>query len=159
MTIFLIVLGVVLIIAGLAGTIHPAIPGLPMMFAGTISLAYAHDFHYVGTITIVIAAVIMVIGMAMDFVAGLLGAKMTGASKKALWGAFIGGLLGMFWIPIGIIFGPLVGAAIGEYIEVKDSYKAGKVGVGTFVGFIVGTVAKIGCALVMMLLVVFAYIF
>ena len=159
MTIFLIILGILLIIAGLAGTIHPAIPGLPMMFAGTVSLAYAHDFQYISGWTLGIAAVIMVIGMAMDFVAGLLGAKMTGASKKALWGAFIGGVLGIFWMPFGVIFGPLVGAAIGEYIEVKDSYKAGKVGVGTFVGFIVGTVAKIGCALVMILLVALAYIF
>ena len=167
MTIALIILGIILIILGLAGTIFPALPGLPFMFTGLLSLAWAHDFHYIGTWTLIAAAIITIIGVATDFVAGILGAKMTGASKKALWGAFIGGIifipLGILGLPaggiLGIIFGPLIGAAIGEYMEEKDSYKAGKVSLGTFAGFIIGTVAKIGCALAILLLIPVAYLF
>ncbi len=158
-TIILIICAVLLMLLGLAGTIHPAIPGLPILYGGFFLLAYAQDYHYIGVTLLLIALLITIVGMVMDFIAGLLGAKMTGASKRAIWGAVIGGVVGIFLGPIGIIFGPLVGAAIGEYIEVKDALKAGKVGIGTFIGFIIGTVAKIGCALVILLMIPFAYLF
>lgn len=158
MSIVLICLAVLLMIGGLAGTIHPAIPSLPILFGGFWLLGYVHNYQYISITFIIIALVITIVGMAMDFIAGLMGAKMTGASKKALWGAFIGGMLGIFLMPLGIILGPLLGAAVGEYIEKQDSLKAGKVALGTFVGFILGTVAKIGCALVIVFMIPIAYI-
>ena len=158
-TIILIICATLLMLLGLAGTIHPAIPGLPILFSGFWLLAFAQDYQYITITYLIIGLVITIIGMLMDFIAGLLGAKMTGASKKALWGALIGGILGIFFGLFGIIFGPLIGAAIGEYMEVKDSLKAGKVGFGTFIGFIIGTGVKIGCAMVILLIIPIAYFF
>jgi putative membrane protein len=94
----------------------------------------------------------------MDYVAGALGAKYTGASKTAVWGAFIGGIVGAFFSIPGLLLGPLTGAAIGEFIARKDTWQAGKVGIGTFIGFIIGTVAKIGCALTIALTILFVWL-
>ena len=94
----------------------------------------------------------------MDFVAGMLGAKYTGASKEALWGAFIGGVVGAFFVPAGLILGPLLGAAIGEFADKRNLWLAGKVGIGALAGFIVGTVAKVGAALGIVLIILAQYI-
>lgn len=159
MTAFLIILALVLLIAGAAGTIFPALPGLPLMFAGAWVLAHAQDYAVFGTGTLVALAILTAIGMAMDFVAGLLGAKYTGASKEALWGAFIGGIVGAFFSLPGLVLGPLLGAALGEFIAKRNLFTAGKVGIGTFIGFIVGTVAKIGSALGILMIILVQYLF
>lgn len=91
------------------------------------------------------------VGTAMDYIAGMLGAKFTGASKTALWGALIGGIAGAFFSLPGLLLGPLLGAGIGEFWARKDLWSAGKVGVGTFIGFIMGVIAKVGCALTIIL--------
>ena len=140
----LILLAILLILIGVSGTLLPALPGLPFLFAGTWLLAYSQDY--------------LVIGMAMDFMAGVLGAKYTGASKEALWGAAIGGVAGIFFSIPGMIFGPLLGAALGEFLDKRSLLLAGKVGIGTLIGFILGTIAKIGAALVVLLIILAQYI-
>ncbi len=156
-TSLLVVLALVLLIVGIIGLISPALPGLPLMFAGVWLLAYTSDYQVIGTGTLIVLGVITAIGMAMDFVAGLLGAKFTGASKTALWGAFVGGVIGIFFFIPGMILGPLIGAALGELSERKDLLRAGKVGIGTFIGFIIGVVAKVGCALSIIIVTVVMY--
>lgn len=154
LSIGLIILGIILLILGIVGLIHPAIPGLPIMFVAVWLIAYVGDYQFVGEWSLIFLAIITLFGMAMDFIAGLLGAKFTGASKEALWGAFIGGIVGIFFLLPGMIFGPLIGAAVGELIAKKDLWLAGKVGLGTFIGFIVGVIAKVGCALVIVLVLI-----
>lgn len=151
MSAILITLALIAIIVGLLGTIYPAIPGLGLMFGGAWLLAYVHDYQIFGTGTLVFLGIVTVIGTAMDYVAGMLGAKYTGASKLAVWGAFIGGVIGAFLSLPGLLLGPLLGAGIGEFMTRKDMWQAGKVGLGTFIGFIIGTVAKVGCALTIVL--------
>lgn len=158
LTVLLIVLALTLLLAGAAGTVYPALPGLPMMFGGAWLLAYAQDYQIITVWTLVLLLLPTLFGMAMDFVAGMLGAKYTGADKQAVWGAFIGGIVGIFFGIIGLLLGPLIGAAIGEFIAKRDLLKAGKVGIGTFVGFVVGTAAKIGAALVIVLVVAAQYV-
>ena len=157
-TVLLIVLALTLLLAGAAGTVYPALPGLPMMFGGAWLLAYAQAYQIITVWTLILLLLPTLFGMAMDFVAGMLGAKYTGADKQAVWGAFIGGIAGIFFGIIGLLLGPLIGAAIGEFIAKRDLLKAGKVGIGTFVGFVVGTVAKIGAALVIVLVVAAQYV-
>lgn len=157
MTVFFIGLGVLLLILGAAGTVYPALPGLPMMFAGAWLLGYAQDYRVLTTGIVLLLLIPTLLGMAMDFVASLLGAKYTGASKHALWGAFIGGMVGAFLGIVGLLLGPLVGAAVGELWAKRCLLSAGKVGLGTFVGFIVGTVAKIGAAAVILVVILVQY--
>ena len=57
-----------------------------------------------------------------------------------------------------MIFGPLLGAALGEFLDKRSLLLAGKVGIGTLIGFILGTIAKIGAALVVVLIILAQYI-
>lgn len=147
----LIILGFIAILIGLLGTVYPAIPGLSLMFAGVWLLAYAGDYQIIGTGTLVFLGIVALVGTIMDYVAGMLGAKFTGASKTAVWGALIGGIIGAFFSLPGLLLGPLLGAGIGEFWARKDLWSAGKVGIGTFIGFIIGVIAKVGCALTIVL--------
>lgn len=143
----LVILGLIALLVGLLGTIYPAIPGLGLMFAGSWLLAYAGHYQVIGTNTLIALGIFTAIGTAMDYVAGMLGAKFSGASKQAVWGSLIGGIAGAFLSIPGLLLGPLIGAAIGEWWVRRDLLKAGKVGLGTFIGFILGVAAKLGCAL------------
>ncbi|MCP1660808.1 DUF456 domain-containing protein [Neisseria perflava] len=151
MTAILIILGLIALIVGILGTIYPAIPGLGLMFGGAWLIAYSGDYQVFGSTTLIFLGIVAAIGMAMDYVAGMLGAKYTGADKLAVWGAFIGGICAAFFSLPGLLFGPMIGAGIGEFITRKDMWQAGKVSMGTLIGFIIGTVAKIGCALTIVL--------
>ncbi|MDN0077249.1 DUF456 family protein [Crenobacter sp. SG2303] len=146
-----------LVLVGLAGTVFPALPGLPLMLGGFVLAAWIDNFQHLGPLTLVILAVLTCIGLLIDGFAGLLGAKATGASRHALWGAFAGSLVGLFFGLPGVLLGPLLGAAFGEFSARRDIYQAGKVGLGTFIGFIVGTIAKIGCAFAMLAAVTLAW--
>ncbi|KMN36344.1 membrane protein [Chromobacterium sp. LK1] len=152
-------LAALLVIAGLAGTMLPIIPGLPLMFGGLLLAAWLDNFNHLGAISLIIMALLTALGLVIDFFAGLLGAKASGASSQALWGAFIGGIVGMFFGLAGVLLGPLVGAIIGEFIARKDAFQAGKVGIGTFIGFIVGAVAKVACAFAMLATAALALLF
>jgi len=148
--ILIIVSGLALTVIGLAGTILPALPGLPVLFGGLFLLAWVGDFQHVGAFSLTLMGVLAVFGMSLDFVAGLLGAKRSGASNQALWGAFIGGLAGIPFGLIGLAAGPFFGAVIGELLARRDSLQAGKVGIATLLGLLVGTAAKIASAFAML---------
>jgi uncharacterized protein len=102
---------------------------------------------------VVLIGVIAVVAWVTDYVATVLGAKKAGASKLALLGAAIGTLLGILMGLIGLLFMPLVGAALGQYLSERNSKNAAKVGIATWLGLLVGTVIKI--ALVFMMLGIF----
>ncbi|MGH6623234.1 MAG: DUF456 domain-containing protein, partial [Burkholderiaceae bacterium] len=139
MTIALWVLAVALIVVGVAGTVLPALPGIPLVFAGVLIAAWIDDFTRIGGWTIGVLAVLAVIGLAVDYAAAALSAKRAGASRQGIIGAAIGTVLGIFTGLWGLLFMPLVGAAVGEYLAQKDALRAGKVGVATWIGLLIGT--------------------
>lgn len=138
-----------LILVGLAGTVLPVLPGTILVWAGIVLGAWIDDFTRVGTTTIVVVSVLAVLAWGLDYVAGLLGAKKVGASKQALIGAAVGTVLGLFMGLVGVLFMPLVGAAVGEYLAQKDQTRAVKVGVATWIGIMVGLMAKVVLAFIM----------
>lgn len=154
----LIIIAIIGLIAGAIGTVFPALPGLPLMFAGAWLLAYAQHYQIINSNVLWFIFFCTAIGTAVDFFAGTLGAKYTGASKQAIWGSFLGGIAGIPFHLLGIIFGPLLGAALGELIAKRNLLLAGKVGIGTLIGFIIGTAAKIGAALSILVTLLFYYI-
>ncbi len=139
----------VLIAAGFAGTVVPAIPGLPMIAGGAWLVGWADDFEKVGWKTIAFLAVLAVIGVAVDSLAQTAGASRAGASRAGIVGSIIGTVIGMFLGLFGLLFGPLVGAAIGEFWAKRDLLHAGRVGMATWIGMIAGTVLKIALAFTM----------
>ncbi len=148
-TILLMILAVVLVLVGLGGLMLPALPGAPFVFAGLFVAAWAEHFEYVGTGTLVALAVLAVLTYAADFVAGAFGAKKFGASRKAMVGAMLGAVGGLFFGLPGIVLGPFVGAVIGEYMEHPDIFKAGHAGLGATLGLALGIAAKMSLAFTM----------
>ena len=139
----------VLIAAGFAGTVVPAIPGLPMIAGGAWLVGWADDFEKVGWKTIAFLAVLAVIGVAVDSLAQTAGAQRAGARRAAIVGSIIGTVVGMFLWLFGLLLGQLVGEAIGEFWEKRDLLHAGRVGMATWIGMIAGTVLKIALAFTM----------
>jgi uncharacterized protein YqgC (DUF456 family) len=143
------VLCVALIVVGLAGTVLPMLPGTVLVWGGILLGAWIDDFTRVNVSTVVVISVLAVLAWVLDYVAGLLGAQKAGASKLALVGAAIGTVVGLFMGLVGLLFMPLVGAAVGEYLAQKDRSRAAKVGLATWVGIMVGLLAKVVLAFIM----------
>lgn len=143
------ILCAVLILVGLAGTVLPLLPGTVLVWGGIVLGAWIDDFTRVGVTTLVVVTLLAVLAWGLDYVAGLMGAKKAGASKLALLGAAAGTVVGLFMGLIGVLFMPLVGAAVGEYVAQKNQARAVKVGVATWVGIMVGLLAKVVLAFIM----------
>src|SRR5204863_3591329 len=94
-------LATVLILAGLAGTVLPVIPGAPLMFLGMAVVAWVDGFQRIGWITLAVLAGLTALSVVTDFAAGALGAKGSGASRIAFLGAALGALVGVFFGPFG----------------------------------------------------------
>lgn len=139
----------VLSLAGLAGMVLPALPGAPLLFAGLFCAAWAEDFVHVGRWTILAIALLAALSYLAEFAASLVGAKRFGASRKALIGAAVGGLVGLLFGVPGIILGPFLGAVAGELMELRSIGQAGMVGIGTVVGLAVGIAGKLAIGMTM----------
>jgi len=144
------VLSVALIVLGLAGAVLPALPGTVFVLAGIVLGAWIDDFTRVGTGPLIVVGVLAVLSWVLDYVAGLLGAQKAGASRQALIGAALGTVAGLFMGLVGVLFMPLVGAAIGEYMARRDERHALRVGAATWVGIMLGMLAKVALAFMML---------
>lgn len=150
MTIFLWVLAVVLIVVGVVGTVLPAIPGSTLVFAGIALAAWIGDFAQVPVWIVVVAGVLGALTWVVDFAAAAVGARRVGASPWAVAGAAIGTVAGIFTGLVGLLFLPLAGAAIGEYLAERDMLRAGKVGLSTWLGIVIGTALKVAIVFAML---------
>lgn len=150
-------LAIVLMAIGAAGIVLPALPGVPLIFAGMVLAASIDDFQRIGWLTVAILGVLTVIAAVVDFAASVLGAKRVGASKRALWGAFAGTIVGMFFGPFGLLLGPFIGAVLAELTVHGHAGRAGRVGIATWIGLLFGTVFKLAIAFSMLGIFVFAY--
>jgi uncharacterized protein YqgC (DUF456 family) len=144
------VLAVGLIGVGLIGIVMPALPGTVLVFAGLCLAAWAEGFTRVSIGTVVAIGILAAGSYGIDFVAAAAGVKRVGASRRAMVGATLGTLLGLFFGLPGVIVGPFVGAVIGEFSAHQQLARAGRVGYAAWIGFLVGTVVKIGVVFVML---------
>jgi uncharacterized protein YqgC (DUF456 family) len=143
------------VIAGLAGTVIPALPGVPLVFAGLFLGAWIGNFETIGWITVGILAMLAIVAWAVDFLAGALGAKYLGASSRAFWGATFGAIAGIFFGLPGIVLGPFIGAVLGELSVGSDLLQSGRSGLGAWLGMVVATAAKLAIAFLMIGIVIF----
>ena len=149
------VLAGLLVLTGLAGAILPALPGVPLVFGGLLLAAWADDFQRVSWVVLVLLGLLTAFSFAIDFAATALGAKRVGASKLAIAGALIGTFAGFLLGLPGLIFGPFVGAVIGEMLTHGEMQKAARAGFATWMGLIFGTLTKL--ALIFTMLGTFAF--
>jgi uncharacterized protein YqgC (DUF456 family) len=145
------VLTLLIMLVGLAGTVLPVIPGLPIMWVGALIYALLTGFENVGWTYLVVFGALTVAVQVLDYVANLYGAKKMGAGGWGILGAFLGMVVGLFTGGLlGLLLGPFVGAFLGEMlIARKTASQALKAGLGTFLGFLGGTLVKfaVGCCM------------
>lgn len=149
---FLVVL---LLLAGLVGSVIPALPGTILIFAGALLHAVVYDFDPIGPWRLAILGVLTLVAYGLDYAAGALGVRRFGGSGWATAGAVVGALVGVFFGLPGLILGPLVGAVLAEYAYTRKLDTSARAALGTVVGLLVGAVAKVGIGLTMVGLFLF----
>jgi uncharacterized protein len=143
------VIAVALIVVGVVGTVLPALPGAILVFGGIALAAWIDDFARISGWTLALLGVMTALAWATDFVAAAMGARKVGASRHAIVGAALGTIAGVFTGFVGLLFMPLVGAAIGEFVAQRDVARAGRVGMATWIGLLAGTALKVAIVFAM----------
>jgi hypothetical protein len=151
-------LAALLVLAGLAGAVLPALPGVTLVFGGLVVAAWADDFQRVGWVTLTLLGLLTVASFAIDFAATALGAKRVGASRLAIAGAALGALGGLFLGIPGLVFGPWARAVAGELLSHGEWRKATQAGLATWMGLLFGTLAKLALVFTMLGIFLFAYL-
>ena len=145
----MLIIAIVLVVVGLAGVVVPAVPGTILIFAGLLLAAWSDGFVRVGVPTMVLLGLFTVATYFVDVAMMAVGMKRLGTTKRAMAGAALGALAGLFFGLPGMIIGPFAGAMLGELTADANWRAAGRAGLAACVGFLVGTMAKVGLAFAM----------
>ena len=144
----MLVLGVLAILAGIAGCFVPIIPGPIVAYSGLLCMIPTSKPP--SAAMLVLLGVITAVVTVLDYVVPAMGAKKFKCSKWGIWGCTIGTFIGIFYFPIGLILGPFLGAVAGELIAKKPLAMAAKGGLGAFLGFLAGVFLKVVACLLML---------
>ncbi|ALO14728.1 DUF456 domain-containing protein [Salinivirga cyanobacteriivorans] len=139
----LIVLAALLLLIGLIGCILPVIPGPPISFVGLLVLEATEKVDFSNNLLLLMFALAAIVTV-LDYIIPIWGTKKFGGTRAGVIGSTLGLIFGLiFFPPIGIIIGPFAGAVIGEMIQKDDFNNALKSGIGSFIGFLLGTGMKL----------------
>lgn len=150
-------LALIAIVIGLAGAVLPALPGVPLVFAGLWALAWVGHYERVSAFTLTVLGILLAAAVVLDFTASSLGARKFGASPKAVAGATVGAFVGIFFGLPGLILGPFIGAVLGEIKSQRSMGQAAASGVGAWAGLLMGILYKLGISVVMVAIFAFDY--
>ncbi|HMH30037.1 MAG TPA: DUF456 domain-containing protein [Steroidobacteraceae bacterium] len=128
------------------------LPGIPLIFGGIWLAAAVDRYQHVGSGWLIGIGIVAAVGLSLDLTAAALGAKRVGASTQAVSGALIGTLIGLFLGIPGLIFGPFLGALMGELSAGGSVLRSSHVGIATWIGLILGTVIKLAASIMMVVL-------
>jgi uncharacterized protein YqgC (DUF456 family) len=145
----ILALALVIVVIGLAGVVLPGLPGTLLIFAGLLLAAWSDGFVRVGVGTIIGLGFLTAATYLVDLAAIALGMKRLGATRRAMAGAAIGTIAGLFFGLPGLVIGPFAGAVVGELTTHRDIGRAGRAGIAAWVGFLIGTVVKVALAFAM----------
>ena len=131
-------------LVGMACTFIPAVPATLIIFLGSVAAALLDGFQAGRDLPfLLVFGVITLLIMSIDNVASAWGARKYGGGREAMWGALVGGLLGIF-IPLGLLVGPLAGALVAELVFARRPFQdALRSAWGTLVGLLAGIAAKV----------------
>jgi len=149
---------ILLMLVGLVGSVVPLLPGTTLILLA----ALLQKWLLPDTITWMAVGwiiAIWVLSVLADLGCTMLGTKLLGGGKWGMAGASGGALAGMFFsLPI-LLLGTMAGAFVAErWMGKKTDKEALKAGAGAAVGFLLSSVAKLACAIVMVGLYTFAVI-
>lgn len=142
-------LALIFVLVGLAGMVLPALPGVPLVFAGLLLAAWSDGFAHVGGFTILLLALLTLVAVLADLVASAFGTRLAGASGWAFTGAAVGAVVGLFFGIPGLILGPFLGALGAEWLVFQNFGRAAKAGGGAAIGLLIGAAVKVAVVFTM----------
>lgn len=158
MTQFLLYAAAVLcILTGLVGIILPAVPGMSLVVAGCVLAAAADGFTRVGFLPLILITTLGAISFAAEWYGQKLGSEKLGVSKWATAGAIIGSVIGLFFAPWGLVFGPFLGAALLEAFHTQNTGHSVRAGFAALIGLFMTAIMKYLIAALMILIWLFAF--
>lgn len=137
-----LVLGAIFAIVGLVGAIVPALPGPPLSYV-TLWMMWLFNRDDVSTLTLVVMGILMILITILDYVAPVWLTKFGKGTKAGIRGATAGLIVGFFFGPLGLIFGPFIGALLGELLVSTPFATALKVAFMSFLAFVLTTALKV----------------
>ena len=134
-----------LLILGFIGTLVPFLPGhLILFFAAVGHWLMLRGDSGVEWWTFLVLGVLLILSQVFEFLSGAAGTRWFGGTRWGAFGALIGGIVGIFFIPFGLILGPLIGSMFCEFVFAKKEVRSATVsGVGSVLGTVAGMVIKI----------------
>jgi len=142
MEIFILIICGLLLLAGLAGSVLPVLPGPPLGYAALVLMHFSTGFKFSTTFLLLWLAVIVIIQL-LDYVLSVWGTKKFGGSRAGVWGSVLGLLVGLSFGPLGIVFGPFAGALLAEMLNKRPFGESMRAAMGSLVGFLLGTTLKL----------------
>ncbi len=147
--IILVIAAIILLLAGLLGAFLPILPGPPLSFAGLL-LVHFTSFTQISERALLTFGVLSVLITIVDYFLPIWGTRLGKGSKHGIFGATIGLIIGIFFLPpIGVIVGPVVGAWLAELVNGKTNKEAIRSAVGSFFGLLLGTILKLAVSVAM----------
>jgi len=136
---------VCLLVVGFIGTLVPFLPGhLIIFFAAVAHWLMLRGESGVEWWTFVVLGVLLTVSQILEFMSGAMGTRWFGGTRWGAAGALIGGVVGMFFMPFGLILGPLIGSMLCEFVFAKKEVKPATVsGIGSVLGTVAGLIVKV----------------
>lgn len=144
---------IAIMLVGLIGTVVPILPGTVFIWLGVLFYAVVNQFQAIGPIAFAILTLIALVTGTADIWMRLLGAKVSGTSRRSVIYAFIGGIIGMFVFAfIGSFIGYALGIVLGEYQKHQDLQKALKSSVGGLASIGAAAIVQLSGGLLMLII-------
>lgn len=139
--------GIVVMLVGVAGTVVPILPGLPLIWLTMLVFGIIEKFERVDAAFLGITLAVLVAAEAADYASRAWGARRYGAGKAGAWGAVLGAFAGLFFLPVGLVLGPFLGVLIAELLAGRSPSESLRAGWGGLIGTLGSMAIKITVAL------------
>ncbi len=153
------VVAVLVMLVGVAGTFIPAIPGMPLIWLAMLGYGLVEGFREMTPWFLAVTFIVVVLSQVAEHYAKAWGAKRYGAGKAGTWGAVIGSIAGLFFMPVGLVLGPFLGALIGELLAGRSAEEALRAGWGGLVGVLGSVVVNVIFAITLTIAFILKVIF
>lgn len=137
------VIALVVMLVGVVGTFIPALPGIPIIWLAMLGYGFYEGFQEMSVTFLVITLLVVLATQVAEHYARAWGAQKFGAGKAGAWGAVIGSIVGIFFMPIGLVLGPFLGALLFELIAGRSGEEAFRAGIGGMVGVLGSVVVNV----------------
>jgi uncharacterized protein len=138
------------ILAGLAGTVLPVLPGIALIYAGYLLYGFLSSWQAYGLPTMAIWGIVTLLSLVVDHYGAMYGARRSGSSILGIWGSFVGAIIGIVLFHlVGLIVGTFLGAVAGELLSGRSIGHAFASGKAALIGFLAGSLVKVVTGLVM----------